>query len=229
MALRRIRAVPTNLPQARLYLEDVEEITQILRDNIAPDSVGQRANVLYEIGAETADSIGDLEQLGRAVKSMGISAEIATQSCEVSIGKHPTIHCFNLNEDTRWKVYGSVRQVFERRQLRLLNLLQTHSAWRVLFILINIGLWAGTLAIGLGKGHRRLLIVGLLLTILALASAILLAFSGFGSGSVRLVYLRDKSRLSAADRKKYIQWAAATIIGALLTLAIQWLWHKFIG
>jgi len=41
MALKPIREVPTELPQARLYLEDVEEITQLLQEKLPPDA---RAN-----------------------------------------------------------------------------------------------------------------------------------------------------------------------------------------
>jgi hypothetical protein len=69
MALKPILVVRTKLTQARLYLEDVEEITQLLQENLPPDAAGHPPKIKYQLTAETADSIDDLKEKGTVAKS----------------------------------------------------------------------------------------------------------------------------------------------------------------
>jgi len=120
MALKPIRVVPTELPQARLYLEDVEEITQLLQENLPPDAAGQPPRIKYKLTEETADSIDDLKEKGTVSKSLEISAA----SCDVTIGRISSIRCYGLNDVIPRTLHSSVTQVFNRRKRRFFNFLQ---------------------------------------------------------------------------------------------------------
>ena len=137
MALKPIRTVPTELPQARLYLEDVEEISQLLQEHLPPDAAGQPPRLKYKLTGETAASIDDLKQKGTVAKSLEISAT----SCDVTIGRISSVRCYSLGDIIPWKLHSSVKQIFDRRKRRLFNFLEPDGIRFALFIVPILSLF----------------------------------------------------------------------------------------
>jgi hypothetical protein len=87
---RHTQRVPTDLPHARLYLDDIEEVTRILSEEVsqavihAPEraidvltkenlTTAPATKVLYQIGKEEMDSIDDLLNQGGSVSDLEVS------------------------------------------------------------------------------------------------------------------------------------------------------------
>ncbi len=72
MTVTTVRKIPSELPHAHLYLEDVEEICKILLDAFSRPSTSQ-PTILFSIGDDLQmDSIDDLERRGGSAKDFGI-------------------------------------------------------------------------------------------------------------------------------------------------------------
>ena len=68
MTVTTVRKIPSGLPHAHLYLEDVEEICKILLDAFSRPSTSQ-PTILFSLGEDLQmDSIDDLERRGEARK-----------------------------------------------------------------------------------------------------------------------------------------------------------------
>jgi hypothetical protein len=135
MAIKQIREIPRELPLARLYLEDLEEISHLLQDCIPADSTGQLVPITYRLIEETADSIDDLKQLGSVVSEL----EISVPHCSVTIRQHfaSVYSSPSFNEGERWKLYSLIKQIFERRERRIVRAMDT-AATRLLLLLVAL-------------------------------------------------------------------------------------------
>jgi len=72
MTVTTVRKIPSELPHAHLYLEDVEEICKILLDAFSRPSTSQ-PTILFSIGDDLQmDSIDDLERRGGPAKDFSI-------------------------------------------------------------------------------------------------------------------------------------------------------------
>ncbi len=221
MALKPIREVPSELPQARLYLEDVEEITQLLQENLPPDPTGQPPKIRYKLTEETADSIDDLKQKGTVVRSLEISAA----SCDVTIGRISSIRSYGLNDVIPWKLHSSVKQIFDRRKRRLFNFLQPDGIRLALLVLPLVIVFIFAQLTAPYKEHFQHL--RMILAFLIVIPPLFLSFFYFEAAGSRvcLFYHHEKSKAARADRKRYAEWLGFTVFGII----IAWLWHKFFG
>ena len=79
MVIRKIHKIrdknPETLPHAHLYLEDVQEITNILLEATAPvlTRFREEAKVVYRAGDSQTDSIDDLRTLGGSATDFQVS------------------------------------------------------------------------------------------------------------------------------------------------------------
>ena len=66
MSIRTIHELPSELPHAHLYLDDIEKISKILLKAYAPcfREREKEAKIVYTVGDPRMDSIGDLETHG---------------------------------------------------------------------------------------------------------------------------------------------------------------------
>jgi hypothetical protein len=221
MALKPIRVVPTELPQARLYLEDVEEITQLLQENLPPDAAGQPPRIKYKLTEETADSIDDLKEKGTVSKSLEISAA----SCDVTIGRISSIRCYGLNDVIPRTLHSSVTQIFNRRKRRFFNFLQPDGIRFALFILPLLSFFIFVkLTAPYNEHFHYLRLTGAFLIVIPPFLLWFFYFELAGS-RVCLFYHQEKSKTARADIKRYLEWLGFTVFG----IVIAWLWHKFLG
>jgi|HubBroStandDraft_4_1064222.scaffolds.fasta_scaffold972667_1 hypothetical protein len=78
--------VPTELPHARLYLDDVQELSLILLDayKTKPDDApAQQPTITYARGNLRMDSIQDLRERGGSTSDLTIKVENTYRSGEV--------------------------------------------------------------------------------------------------------------------------------------------------
>jgi hypothetical protein len=112
--------IPTKLPPAKLYLDDINEILQILTDS----SAGCQAS--FVAGKSKCDTLDDLKELrGRTTHFvMNISSPGKHQVLELTTST-TQIHVYEMGDQlAAWSKYVRVAAIFERRRLSL-----TIAAW----------------------------------------------------------------------------------------------------
>jgi hypothetical protein len=109
MAIKQVRQVPNDFPPAHLFLDDIEEIVEILTK--VPDL--PRANIVrsaeFRVEGRVCDSLHDLKEIGGKTRSFGITTGYGT----LEISRDFTY--FNMNGDDYWKEYAQIRAVFQHR------------------------------------------------------------------------------------------------------------------
>ena len=122
MAIKPIpHTIPSTLPPAKLYLDDITEIVQILTDS-SPDY-----HATFVAGQTKCDSIDDLKELrGRATHFvMNISSPRKHQTLELTPAA-TRIHIDELGDQLlAWSKYVNVAAIFERRKLRLKSVVRS--------------------------------------------------------------------------------------------------------
>jgi hypothetical protein len=115
MAIRALqKSVPRDLPEAKLHLDDVEEICEILK---SPPSAWE-AN--FVVDDKQCDGFEDLKELRKRTDSFRISLSAEHRSRTLSISKYRTeleIYDYPPDEQLRWSLYARVEAVFKRKRL----------------------------------------------------------------------------------------------------------------
>jgi hypothetical protein len=138
MAIRTIPTVPSELPHARLYLDDIEEISSILLKAAALDLAkwGREARISYAIGDTKMDSIRDLETLGGGTTKFDINVGPWGPSVSFRFYSNPQVLLQSLDAEQAWATYGVVKSIFDRRQLTVKNAVDSLPLW------LKLSLWA---------------------------------------------------------------------------------------
>src|SRR5258707_10788100 len=136
MAIQPIRRPSDDLPQARLYLDDIEEISKILRQAFTDAMEARRKEttsdpkpeiaIVYRIDDAQMDSIQDLVEYSHSATNFRLRV-----TSDGSYGAEFVIHSFwsapelNLSypiqEGARWSVHAQVKAILDYRQLRFKN------------------------------------------------------------------------------------------------------------
>src|SRR3981081_3622680 len=146
MSIQRIHTVPSDLPHARLYLDDLEEISRILVDALvsSSDEGLEQSRVVYRVGDLRMDSIDDLQQRGGSAKELEMQVKVGPYrelGLRFSGMLEPSLRLYSLKDPEHWAVYAKIKSIFERRQLTLKNSIASLPSWLkwtlyALFVLI---------------------------------------------------------------------------------------------
>lgn len=116
MAIRDLpQSIPSKLPPAKLYLDDISEILQILTDS-NPD-----CQASFVAGQSKCDTLDDLKELrGRTTHFvMNISSYQKHQTLELTTAT-TRIHIDEIGDQlVAWSKYVNVAAIFEKRKLKL--------------------------------------------------------------------------------------------------------------
>jgi hypothetical protein len=201
-------SIPTALPPAKLYLDDIHEILQILTDSRLD------CQASFVAGKSKCDTLDDLKDLrGRTTHFvMDISSTGKHQTLELTPSL-TRIHIYELGDQlAAWSKYVNVAAIFERRKLRLKSAIRSVGWW------ILAGWWLLAVALWMFAPHptKRFSIDELrhVATSVLLAAAIVYYFVSSHS----IVYLRYPRRSGAGrwleDHKPEI------IVGVICALTV---------
>jgi hypothetical protein len=110
----RPQSLPTELPPARLYLDDLTELIQILAEDYSDPQV------TFTVGNHVCDTLKDLKQLGRRATDFQIEVRAAQyNSSGVRLSRHGTSFFIYGNRSEGWSKYSRVLAVFQKRRLTL--------------------------------------------------------------------------------------------------------------
>ncbi len=148
----KIRAkIPDTLPHAHLYLEDVQEITNILLEATAPvvTRFREEAKVVYRAGDWEMDSIDDLRTQGGSATDFQISVGSRSLFNSVQLRRHlePQIRLYSLGQQECWAVHAKLEAIFDHRQLTIKNAIFRGPRWNAILRLPGWMKWVAYVAI----------------------------------------------------------------------------------
>jgi hypothetical protein len=116
MTIRPVRQyIPTTLPPARLYLDDIIEICGIFNGSSVDSST------TFIVGNQTCDTFDDLEELGGRTTTFRMKTSTPKGSWGLDVAEHRTeIQIFERDDaEAGWSKYARVLAIFEKRKLKL--------------------------------------------------------------------------------------------------------------
>src|ERR1700720_2374004 len=157
MVIRTIHKIrdknPETLPHAHLYLEDVQEITNILLEATAPvlTRFREEARVVYRAGDSQMDSIDDLRALGGSATDFQISVGSRSLFNIVQLRRHlePEIRLYSLGQQECSAVHAKLEAIFDHRQLTIKNAILRGPRWNAIFRLPGWMKWLAYVVIPL--------------------------------------------------------------------------------
>jgi hypothetical protein len=233
MAIVKIRDIPRDLPPARLYLDDVKEITDILVAAYAPRLAlrNKVPEVFYYLGEgyrgdARATSIEDLKSIGGSSSNFRISVG-KDFALEVGIrgALPPEASLHMLPEDEARAVYQKIESIFRHRVLTLKNVLSQIPSWLKFTAFLLVGsLWPLpiTLSQALSRTSAEWKIVFFAPYFTAMLCAAMAVFFGvFQRSRVVFADSYEKSRLADEARKGWFKAIGLTLLGSFITLVFQ--------
>jgi hypothetical protein len=217
MAMKRIRDVPRTLPNARLYLDDLEEIAKILSD-LYPNKT-----ITYQIGdTEQYETITDLEHRGGSSSLFWIAIGDRLTGLRLYKILPPELSLYSLDKTIKWAAYAKVRAVFDSRGFKLRNALGSLPIWLrwALFFVWVIALprlfnYTSTKSISIAENAVWLILSVLIGLELTRFSRVVFSRSN---------HVAHKGRESS---RTYLTNFLFTLLGAALSVLLQALWDHF--
>jgi hypothetical protein len=212
-------SIPSQLPPAKLYLDDIGEILQILTDSSAD------CQASFVVGKSKCDTLDDLKDLrGRTTRFvMNISAPGKHQTLELTPST-TRIHIHETGDQLpAWSKYVNVAAIFEKRRLRLKSLVRTLAPW------VFAGLWLVAVALWIFVPPVARPISIYKLPHIATGFILAVAVVYYFVSSHSIVYLRYPQRVGVGrwleDHKpEIIVGAVCAVLAAIATLVVEKGW-----
>ena len=229
----REKEVPTKLPAARLYLDDIEEIREAIlgaaasrerRSEIDPTQV--KVETTFYIGDQVCTEVQDLPKIKKRTRDfeMRLSAPDGF-SARVGVSWYATQWTTEgLTKADTWRAYHKLETIFERRKIRWRNLLPG-DAGSLAFLLVEcflvlvllLGYRTGKIIYKLAPTHLELASYLLALAIVALITPA--AFFLMRHDTVILRYSWDQAAQREDRNTKILIGAVSALIAFLLGIA----------
>lgn len=114
---------PLELPPAKLFLDDLEELVRLFTEAAKREGILSEDNppkVTYQVGIWECDTPDDLKDLGKAKDQFHLQVENTQQTFGVGIyisfDRFAWTGGFNFTPAGEWALYGQLRALFEKRK-----------------------------------------------------------------------------------------------------------------
>ena len=220
MAIKSLpQSLPSELPPAKLYLDDITEIVQILTDS----NPGCQAS--FVAGKSKCDTLDDLRDLGGRTTHfvMNISSPGKHQTLELTPSS-TRIHIHEIGDPLpAWSKYVNVAAIFEKRRLRLKSVSRA-IGWRLF-----AGLWLLTLALWMFVPHALKPVPVYELPRLATGIIVAAAIVYYFVSSQSIVYLRYPRKVGVErwleeHKPEIIVGLICALMGALASQVLERFW-----
>jgi hypothetical protein len=215
--------VPSDLPPAKLYLDDVAEIVQLFSSQLPlkPDSAGGWLPCItkFEVGQKQCNDIDDLPKIARETIDFKIEVQRERYNAiTLSVRRYSTSWSgHSLNDDLAWSTARQLQAIFKPRQRHLRKFLEG------LYLLpIVLG---GLLSVVIPLIHSNTKAIDFFIIALVLYVVVFITVRRH-----TLVVFRYGSDLAARrDERigKIVQIGATAILAVLGTLTVQFLVHRW--
>ncbi|MGA8223034.1 MAG: hypothetical protein WB780_15405 [Candidatus Acidiferrales bacterium] len=241
MTIWRVKKeVPTDLPSARLYLDDLEEIVRLFGDaltdamkNVTDET--ERAKpiekkFMVRNKNKICDEIQDLPNIAKSTRRFKLQVAKDWRTINLEMAWNGTRWTGPLlTDEVQWTVYRKLQEIFDARKLRL------RSAFRAFFFDFMFGAFffgiGWTLLVPfLDKLLRNVLPSGVALS-LALLTAILIfipvVWLTFAGSTIIFRHSSDHAALREDRLWKIMPALLTGIIGLLVGILIAYLKHRY--
>jgi hypothetical protein len=211
--------IPSELPPAKLYLDDISEILQILTDS------NQGCQASFVVGKSKCDTLDDLKDLrGRTTRFvLDISSPGKHQTLELTPSA-TRIHIHEIGDQLpAWSKYVNVAAIFEKRRLRLKSVVRSLAAWAF------AALWLVAVAVWLFAPHVARPVSLYKLPHIATGFMLAVAVVYYFVSSHSIVYLRHSKRVGVGrwleDHKpEIIVGVICVLVGAITSRILEKTW-----
>ncbi len=212
-------SIPSELPPAKLYLDDINEILQILTDS------SEDCQASFVVGKSKCDTLEDLKDL------RGRTTRFVLNIC--SPGKHQTleltpsatrIHIHEIGDQLpAWAKYVNVAAIFEKRRLRLKSFVRSTASW------VFAALWLVAVAVWVFAPHVARPVSIYKLPNIATGFLLAVAVVYYFVSSHSIVYLRYPQRVGVGrwleDHKpEIIVGAVCAVLAVIATQVVEKVW-----
>jgi hypothetical protein len=237
----REKEVPTRLPAARLYLDDIEEIREIILDAAVSralkpeiDPTQHTVHTKFYIGDQVCTEIQDLPKVKKLTRDfeMRLSALDGFRA-RFGVDQYATQWTTDgLTKADAWRAFHKLETVFDRRKIRWRNLLP-RAAGSLALLLVNcvlVALWlvasrVGRVIYALAPSHPEL--ASFLFTLATIALIAPAAFFLMRHSTVILRYSWDQATQREDRNTKILIAAVSAMIAFVLGVASIALKHKY--
>ena len=205
--------IPSELPPAKLYLDDIDEIIKILTDS-SPD-----CQASFVVGKSKCDTLDDLKDLrGRTNRFvLNISSPGKHQTLELTPSA-TRIHIHEIGDPLpAWSKYVNVAAIFKKRRLRLKSFVRSAAAW------VFAAMWLVAVAVWIFAPHVARPISIHKLPDIATGFLLAVAVVYYFVSSHSIVYLRHPQKVGVGrwleDHKPEI--IVGAVCSVLTAVAVQ--------
>jgi hypothetical protein len=220
VSIRELKRGPdTELPAARLFLEDLEAIVGILLDTFRSGGgkypYDEEPTVRFQLEGKECDSIEDLRRLGGRSRDFRVS--VGTRgACFVHISEYSSQWYVIGSKEKQWTVRGELESVFKKRSKRLERL---SASLLLIALLLAIGV------LGAVASRPMFFLSVLIVAGLVGFSGVPALWSRWAGSTVIFRYSYDSVSLGERINKAW-GFVLAALLGGLLTALGAHLAHK---
>ncbi|HET9101362.1 MAG TPA: hypothetical protein VFN62_13285 [Acidobacteriaceae bacterium] len=224
-----IRDVPRKLPHARIYLDDLFEVEDILKayaDRSDVSFIGFEYEIDNKVKLTTRDELKEHEGYSSRFSLIMVADPRLSTRDVLSITRYlnPEFVVPYLLEDQRWAIFAEVEQVFKARKDSLKNVITSFPGWFIFVLLLAIfacSSLANLRAITRYVDARAFYLFEALFESIALMAW----YAVFRRNRVYFRYARrDQQERAAAWRKrleKFLWILLGTFLGAVATFLVS--------
>jgi hypothetical protein len=215
-----IREVPTELPHAKLYVDDLEEIAALLLA-VAVSNRRPHPRVRLATESQIFPSFSAMLQQGGLSRHFTLSIEDAYISVRFYSLLPPRIELVGLAEDTQWAVYSKVKAIFDTRSYRFKNAVLALPLW------IRIGAYLVWLTIpsSFAHSHSKVTMAAVLAVLIVVPALVGLELA---RRSVVIFKRFHAHKTWISERlQTYLQNILFTLLGAVLSVILQALYDHY--
>jgi hypothetical protein len=226
---RREKEVPTALPAAKLYLDDIEEIVHLLHEAAGPAATDAIFKTSFSVRDKICDEVEELAKITRSATVFNLHTyQVGKYMADLDVdwsGTH--LSARGLTREQEWALYHRVEDVFNARKLHWRTLSRTISnsylGWGWLATLVPLLLLAAF-------ALKRMLPLSLARWISLVAIVLISIAFIFGLLHHTVVIFRHSSEQDELRREaawKIVPDAVKIIVGFVLGVLTLYLKHKF--
>lgn len=224
MAITKVITVPSDLPHARLYLEDIEEICLILLESQKEDREGRYADPASEpprarflMKGLSLDTTEDLKEYGGSATDLTIEVGSRFGSCQLVFRflLSPHLSLYSLDKERDFATYGKIRAILERRELTVRNISAKIPDWVVFCFSALVPVVGISALLRMSPGHR------LVPAVLCAGALVLVLYFCVRPSRVYFIRSHESSKSRSQKTRDYIEKLAFLIVGALIGVVIS--------
>lgn len=168
MAIETLREIPHELPPAKLYLDDIAEITSVF-ERFRDRTGNATSDTKYIVNSRfSCTSLADLRNV-RSVGDKAYTFRIEVGSCSLQINRFLTFWLVFADPGTREAIYGRLTAIFDERRMPVKATLRAIPWWLgwPLSNVLLVGLAFGIYKFHLSNGEKWILIAVCLFAVIA--------------------------------------------------------------